>query len=122
MITHLKERYEFYGLCLEHGEENVEWRYRSGDGFTNNWSGWQPAPNLVFGGENSYEFRLRPKTVRIPEAEVPSSEHNMTHFWITVQPGQGDHPIYGGEQLYYRTAEDRDKVVAAMLARKLRHE
>lgn len=119
MITHLKARAEFYTLCLEHGEENVEWRSSPSDG---GWTRWcvTSSEDPSFSENRTYQFRLRPQTVYIPEAELP--EEDPEGAWklhiATWRVGEG--ACVGSKYFSYRTAEDRDKVVAAMLARKTR--
>lgn len=121
-IPHLKQRAEFYALCLEHGEENVEWRHRF---MKEDWSRWIPAecshilhPN--WGHQWDFEFRVRPRTVVIPKAAVPE-EDPEGKCCIYIRTGHANNAEeFLLKRFCYRTAEDRDAVVAAMLAREVR--
>lgn len=120
-IPHLKQRAEFYALCLEHGEENVEWRVFDANSME---SGWQcadvdaDAPRWKIGRQ--YQFRLRPRTVVIPEAVVPEEDPEGIYCmyiqtWIASPANFGTGPCKR-----YRTKEDLDAVVAAMMRREKR--
>lgn len=123
-IPHLKARAEFYALCLEHGEDNVEWRMLENS--WNNQSQWRLAgdsPKWMVGDE--YEFRFRPRTVVIPEAVVPEEDPEGEYCFgvITWRRADGglavDNPD-SRKSYMYRTAADRDAVVAAMLKREVK--
>lgn len=127
-ISHLKQRAEFYALCLEHGEKNVEWRYFShGAGDLNIWTTAFDCSHPQFDDPilgPKIEFRLRPRTVVIPEAVVPMALTREEVIAADPDPLFGFYirksDIPSHQWQWFRTAEDRDAVVAAMLAREVK--
>lgn len=121
-IPHLKGRAEFYALCVEHGEENVEWRGRSLP--NGKWGEFRYESASVgepeWFSDFEYQFRLRTRTEVLPEAVVPEEDPDGEYI-TQIRVGRWQDPyLYEVACFRHRNAEDRDAVVAAMLKREVK--
>lgn len=116
-LLHLKEKTEFYSLCLQHGPENVQW---TGISHSN------PSPKLRSRADKdeppwihgrTYEFLALPPKVVMPEAVLPDEDCNGKACIYVRTGSPDDSEEFLISMLAYSTAEDRDAVVAAMLRR-----
>lgn len=114
MIPHLEQQIAFLTACRDYREDRVEWREEKKSGGYGYWylQSEDPCP---FHHDFNYEFRIRPRTLVLPRAEIPDEYPDGS--W-SIRLSVSDAGTWHTPPIKrYRTKKDRDAVVAAMLAR-----